>query len=287
MIPVHIAIHGPGGEREFKVEVLDQPSLTPQALLVTLFNTLLQTNESSEETSYHLTGSIDIEGYPPSQMDLWAAAGESSSAPLQLALLAGERFAKLYANNSRMGRVRGVDLRVEAIPRHVQVELESARLISGNIVHAGDTVTVEATLRPWHQPQRNVRIAVRIPARLGAGSLRLLVSDAGTLDRTLDQPRSPTHSPDLETALAQVANLHPADRIYVSLLVPETQAGLGGQTLASLPLSVANALESGRAAQEVSLNGESVELSADAPAGGVLAGLQILNLRIEPGGGLH
>jgi hypothetical protein len=86
--------------------------------------------------------------------------------------------------------------------------------------------------------------------------------------------------------MAHDRQLHPADRIYVSLLVPETQAGIAGQTLSSLPLSVANALEPLRAAQDVSLNGESAEVAAQAPAGGILTGFQVLNLRIEQGGGL-
>ena len=129
-------------------------------------------------------------------------------------------------------------------------------------------------------------VTVTLPTRLGAGNLRLLVSDAATLDRALDQPRQPSHAPDLETTLAQARRQHPADRIYVSLLVPETQAGMEGQTLSSLPLSVANALEPQRAAQDASLNGESAEVEADAPAGGILSGFQLLNLRIEPGGGL-
>ena len=55
----------------------------------------------------------------------------------------------------------------------------------------------------------------------------------------------------------------------MSLLVPETQADMEGQTLTSLPLSVANALEPLRAAQDVSLNGESAVVAGDAPAGGV------------------
>jgi hypothetical protein len=87
--------------------------------------------------------------------------------------------------------------------------------------------------------------------------------------------------------LAQARGLHTADHIYVSLLVPETQAGMEGKTLASLPLSVANTLEPMRAAQDASLNGESAELEADAPAGGVVSGFQLLNLRVEPGGGLN
>jgi hypothetical protein len=286
MIPVHVTVHGNGGERKLNIEVLDLPSLTPQAVLVALYESLLETNESTAETSYHLTGSIDLEGYPASPLDLWASAGGNMAAPLQLALMTGLRFSQIYSNGGRLGTVRGIDLHVEAIPREMQVELETAKVVSSDIAHAGDTVTVEATIRPWQQPARNVRIPVRLPARLGPGNLRLLVSDAGTLDRTLDQPRMSARPVELDTVLAQARRQHPADRIYVSLLVPETQAGLAGVTLQSLPLSMANALEPLRAAQDVNLNGESAEVEGEAPAGGVLSGFQILNVRIESGGGL-
>ena len=287
MIPVHIAVHEPRGERKVNVEILDLPSLTPQAVMVTLYEALLETNESTFETSYHLTGSIFLDGYPPAPLDLWASAGDPMPAPMTAAFQAGERFARLYSNGARQGAVRGIDLRVEAIPRRVQVELETARLVSNDLVHAGDTVVVEATIRPWQQPARNVRIPVTLPARLGAGNLRLLISDSGTLDRTMDQPRLSGHTAELETMLAQARRQHPADRIYVSLLVPESQASMAGQTLTSLPLSMANALEPLRTAQDVNLNGESAEVGGEAPAGGVLSGFQILNLRIEPGGGLN
>ena len=287
MIPVHIAVRSAAGERKLNIEVLDLPSLTPQAVLVALYESLLATNESTAETSYHLTGNIDLVGYPASPLDLWVSAGDQMAAPLMTALLTGERFSRLYSNGARQGSVRGIDLHVEAIPRRIQVELETARVVSGDIVHAGDTVVVEATIRPWQKPARNVRIPVALPARLGAGNLRLLISDSGTLDRTLDQPRFSTRPADLKTVLAQAQAQHAADRIYVSLLVPETQAGMAGQTLASLPLSMANALEPLRTAQDVNLNGESAEVMAQAPAEGVLNGFQILNLHIETGGGLN
>jgi len=287
MIPVHIVVDGQSGERKLNVEVLDLPTLTPQAVLVALYQALLQTNDSTADTSYHLTGNIELEGYPSSPLDLWASAGDSLPAPMMTALLAGDRFSRLYSNGARLGAVRGIELRVEAIPRRVQVVLETAHLISNSTVHAGDTVVVEATIRPWQQPARNVRIPVTVPARLGSGTLRLLVSDAGTLDKALEQPRMPGHSADLDTLLAQARRQHPADHIFVSLLVPETQAGMGGQTLESLPLSVANALETLRPTQEASLNGESAEVAGEAQAGGVLSGFQVLTLRIEPGGGLN
>jgi hypothetical protein len=287
MIPVHIALHSAEGDRKLNVEILDLPSHTSQAMLVSLYESLVESNANSAQTSYHLTGSLDIEGHPASQLNEWASASDASSAPLELALQAGSRFAKIYSNAARQGAIRSIDLHVEEIPRRVSVELERARLVSGDIVHPGDTVVVEATIRPWQQEARNVRIPVKLPARLPGGNLRILVSDAATLDRTLDQPRIFGHAPDLDSVLAQASRKHPADRIYVSLLVPETQAGLGGETLTSLPLSVANVLEPMRAAQDANLNGESAQVAGEASAGGVLNGFQVLNLRIEPGGSLN
>jgi hypothetical protein len=286
MIPVHVGIHGPEGARKLNFEVLDLPALTPQAVMVSIYNALLQTNDSTADMSYHITGSIDLHGYPPSPLDLWAPGGNSMSAPLTAALLTGESFSKLYSNSTRQGTIQSIDLEVEEIPRNMQVELESARVVSGDIVHAGDSVVIEATLRPWQQPARNVRIPIKVPGRLEAGNLRVLVSDAGTLDRTLDQPRLMPRPTDLEAALAQARRLHPGDQVYVSLLAPETQASMEGVTLTGLPLSMANALEPLHAVQDVSMNGESAIVAGHAPAGGVLTGFQILSLHIEDGGGL-
>jgi hypothetical protein len=286
MIPVHIAVHSPTGTRELHIEILDLPSLTAQAMMVSLYESLLETNQSTAETSYHVKGLVDLDGQAPSPIDLWASASDQANSPVEAAVFTGLSFARIYQNGARQSGIHSIDLQVDEIPGRVSLDLESARIVSSDIVHAGDTVVVEATLRPWHQPARNVRIPVRLPARLEPGSMRLLVSDAGTLDRTLDQPRLATHPADLDSVLAQARSKHPADRLYVSLLVPETQAGVNGRTLTSLPLSMANALEPMRSAQDATLNGESADLSAVVPVDGVVSGFQILNLHIDAGGGL-
>jgi hypothetical protein len=287
MIPLHLSVDSPEGPRKVSVEILDLPSLTPTAVQVVLYQSLLESNQSSEALSYHVTGAIDVAGFPTIPLDLWAPSGQQTPASMMAALLAGNQFTRLYLNGARQGVIRFIDLHVQAIPRQVEVTLDQARIASTDIAHAGDTVEVEATLRPWHQPARNVRIAFRLPARLASGNLRLLVSDAATLDRTLLQPRQSPSPDDLAAVLAEARDQHAADRVYVSLLAPETQGEIHGQTLTSLPLSVANALEPLRNAQDAGLNGESAELVGDAPAGGVLSGFWILNLHIEPGGGLN
>lgn len=284
MIPVHIEIDSPNGPRKLNVDILDLPSVTPTAAQVVLYQSLLESNLSSEDLSYHVTGNIAFASFPSVPLDLWAPSGQQAPASMMAALLTGSQFTHLYSNGARQGVVRSIDLHVEAIPRPIDVTLDQVRIASTDIAHAGDTVTIEATVHTSHQSSRNIRIPFKLPARLASGNLRLLISDAATLDRTLLQPRLSATPADLSAYLAEALNQHAADRIYVSLLAPETQGEIHGQTLTTLPLSVANALEPLRNAQDAGLNGESAEPVAEASAGGVLTGFWILNLSIEPGG---
>ncbi len=287
MIPMHITFDRPEGTRKLNVEMLDLPSLTPQAMAVVLYQSMLQSNDNTNTTTYHLTGNIAIEGHGASPLDVWAAPGDAMPAPMQAALQAGEQFQELYSNSARRTPVHDIEIHVQAVPRRLGVELEGARLISNDSAHAGEKAVIEVTLRPWKQPTRNVRIPITIPARLVAGNVRILVSDSGTLDRTMNGLRLPGRQPDLNAVMAIDRRQHSADRIYVSMLVPETQASVSGQMLASLPLSMANALEPMRPTQEASLNSESAVVMGDAPAGGVLTGFQVITLHIEAGGGLN
>jgi len=284
MIPVHIDIDSPDGPRKLNVDILDLPSVTPTAAQVVLYQSLLESNQSSEALSYHVTGNIDIAGFPAIPLDIWAPSGQQTPASMMAALLTGSLFTHLYSNGARQGVVRSIELHVQAIPRPVDVTLDQARIASTDIAHAGDIVTIEATVRTSHQSERNIRIPFKLPSRLASGNLRLLVSDAATLDRTLLQPRLSASPANLSAYLVEAHSQHAADRIYVSLLAPETQGEIHGQTLTTLPLSVANALEPLRNAQDAGLNGESAEPVAEASAGGVLTGFWILNLSIEPGG---
>jgi len=287
MIPMHITIDGAGAPNKVNVEILDLPELTPQAAAVVLFNSLLERNQSTSEMSYHVTGTIELDDFPPLPVDEWASGGETNPSQLMVAIEAASRFNAIYTNSGRRGLVREIDLHVEAIPRRISVTLESARLISNDLVHAGDSVEIEATLRPWQQAERNVRITIKLPERLQSGSVRLLVSDAATLDRTLNQPRLAPKPATMTSVLERARRQHAADRIYVSILAPEAQAGLDGETLAAVPLSIANALEPVRSEEDINLNGESAEEAGEAPAGGMLSGFQILNVHIDPGGGLN
>ena len=287
MIPVSISVNNGAKTEERRVDVLDLPSLTPQAVLVSVYQILLESNQSSALTSYHVSGEIKVRGEAPVPVNAWGTPGEAMAAQLAAAFGVADGFNRMYANATRLEPMESVRLHIEVLPRDMRTELESVRLISSSIVHAGDTVEVEATLRPWEQPARNVRIPFKIPARLEPGTLRLMVGSAATLDRTLEAARPQGQAATEAAVSARLRGLHAADQVYVSLLLPESQASMPATTLDSLPLSMANTMESERSGVEVGLHGESIVVAAQAPAGGVLSGQQILTLRVESGGGLH
>ncbi|MFZ0631059.1 MAG: SpoIVB peptidase S55 [Acidobacteriaceae bacterium] len=287
MIPVTLRVTGDGAgataaaEREaLHFEVIDQPLITPMAVMVAVYQGLMEENAYSAETTYRVQGAVKLGGYPTVKLNSLVAPTDALPANLQTALELGERFERLYDNAARRTPIESVDLEVAAIPRRLTAEIQSAH--TNRIeVHPGDTVTVEATVLPWHGEPRNVRVPVKLPPNLPEGPVRLLVSDGGTLDRLLHPPQFNAQPLDVAATIAQLNSAHPSDQLYVTLLAPEPQAAVDGRTLTSIPLSLANALEPMKENKGMVLNGESAVPMAAVPMDAVLSGQQVVTLQVE------
>jgi hypothetical protein len=287
MIPVTLRVTRAGNDGEqgkdpdaLHFEVIDQPQITPMAVMVAVYQGLMQENAYSAETTYHVQGSVKLSGYPSVKLNSLVAPTDALPANLQTALTLGERFARLYDNAARRTPVESVDLEVAAIPRRLTAEIESAHT-SRVEVHPGDTITVEATIVPWHGEPHNVRVPVKLPANLPEGPVRLLVSDAGTLDRLMQPPQFNAQPLDVAATIAQLNSVHTSDQLYITLLAPEVQAAVDGRTLTALPMTVANALAPLRENKGMALNGESAVPMASLPMDAVLTGQQVVTLQVE------
>jgi hypothetical protein len=287
MIPVTLRVTregaGPEQGKELEAlhfEVIDQPQITPMAVMVAVYQGLMQENTYSAQTTYHVQGSVKLSGYPSVKLNSLVAPTDALPANLQTALALGERFTRLYDNAARRTPIESVDLEVAAIPRRLTAEIESAHT-SRVEVHAGDTITVEATILPWHGERRNVRVPVKLPSNLPEGPVRLLISDSGTLDRLLQPPQFNAQPLDVAATIAQLNSVHTSDQLYVTLLAPEAQAAVDGRTLTALPLSMANALAPLRENKGMALNGESAVPMASLPMDAVLTGQQVVTLQVE------
>lgn len=286
MIPVtlHVTHDGVGNaeksDNALHFEVIDQPQVTPLAVMVAVYQALMQQNGYSQLTTFRVQGAVKLTGFPLLKVNNLVAPTDNLPANLLAALALGERFSKLYDNAARRTPIESVDLEIAAIPRRLTAEIESAHANRVE-VHAGDTVTIEATIRPWHGDLENVRIPVTLPANLPAGPVRLMVSDGSALDRMLQPMQINTQPLDVAETIAELNSTHPSDRLYVTLLAPEAQAAVEGQTLSAIPMSMANALAPLKENRGMALNGESAVPMAWRPMDAVINGQQLVTLQVE------
>ncbi len=280
MIPVTVDVHGVGNPRSLHFEVIDQQQITPGAIMISVYQSLLASNNYSAEMSYRVKGSLSLEGYSPVLLETTLAPTDALPASLNTALVVGDRFSRLYDNATRRTGIRAVKLEIEAIPGRRQLQLESARTATPR-VHAGQTVTIDATVRPYHGEARNLRIPITLPETLPPGQVRLLLSDGATLDRVSLPNRAAGKQLEMGATIAQLNSMHTSDQLYVTLLAPAAQAMLAGRTLPSLPISMANVLEPLRTNQELQLNGESAIPVTSIPMDAMLTGQEVVTFTIE------
>jgi len=282
MIPVTLSIHSGTGVKQFHYEVLNNPKLTPIALMVTVFNALHGVNEFGEEITYRLAGSIGVKGFPEVTMrNMFAPAENGQPAAMQAALSLGERFGRIYDNPYNAPDIAGVKLEFDLVRERRWARLESART---DVTEArpGDNITLETVLAPYRGERIVRQIPVKIPTSASKGTLRILVSDGDTLDRIGHANPAFGRKLDLASTIALLNKEHSNNRLYVSLLEADPEARVGDKVMPTLPISIMNVMDGMRGNQEMVVSGESnVDETATAPLDYVVSGVQLLTITVK------
>jgi len=282
MIPVTLNIHSSTGLKQFHYEVLNNPKLTPVALMVTVFNALHGVNEFGEEITYRLAGSIGVKGFPEVTMrNMFAPSENAQPAAMQAAASLGERFGRIYDNPYNAPAIAGVKLDFDLVRERRWARLESART---DVTEArpGDEIMLETVLAPYRGERIVQQIPVKIPTSASKGTLRILVSDGETLDRIGHGTPAFGRKLDLASTIALLNKEHSNNRVYVSLLEADPEARVADKVMPTLPISVMNVMSGMRGNQEMVISGESsVDETATAPLDYVVSGAQLLTVTIK------
>lgn len=282
MIPVTLTIHGGSGTKEFHYEVLNNPRLSPVAMMATVFNALHGVNEFGEEITYRLNGSIDVKGFPAVGLrNMFVPADNGQPAAMAAALSLGERFGRIYDNPYNAPAVKSVKLDFDLVRERRWARLESART---DVTEArpGDQIMVETVLAPYRGERVVRQIPVKIPTSASKGTLRILVSDGDTLDRVNRTNPAFGRKLDLASTIALLNKEHSNNRLYVSLLEADPEARVADKVMPTLPISVMNVMEGMRGNQEMIVSGESnVDETATPSLDYVVSGAQLLTITIK------
>jgi hypothetical protein len=282
MIPVTLSIHSSTGVKQFHYEVLNNPKLTPVALMVTVFNALHGVNEFGEEITYRLAGSIGVKGFPEVTMrNMFAPAENGQPAAMQAAISLGERFGRIYDNPYNAPAIAGVRLDFDLVRERRWARLESART---DVTEArpGEEIMLETVLAPYRGERIVRQIPVKIPTSASKGTLRILVSDGDTLDRIGHANPAFGRKLDLASTIALLNKEHSNNRVYISLLEADPEARVADKVMPTLPISIMNVMDGMRGNQEMVVSGESsVDETATAPLDYVVSGAQLLTITVK------
>lgn len=282
MIPVTLSIHSGSMTKAFHYEVLNNPRLSPVAIMATVFNALHGVNEYGEEITYRLNGSIDVKGFPEVGLrNMFVPAENGQPAAMSAALSLGERFGRIYDNPYNAPAVNSVKLDFDLVRERRWARLESART---DVTEArpGDQIIVETVLAPYRGERVVRQIPVKIPTSASKGTLRILVSDGETLDRVNHANPAFGRKLDLASTIAVLNKEHSNNRLYVSLLEADPEARVADKVMPTLPLSVMNVMDGMRGNQEMIVSGESnVDETATPPLDYVVSGAQLLTVTVK------
>jgi hypothetical protein len=280
MIPVTLDVHGGTHNKQFHYEILNNAKMTPVAVMTTMFNSLQGLNEYGEDATYRVTGKIRVKGYPDVTLqNMFAPMDPMQPTAFAAAVSLGDRFSRIFDNPYATPTIDGVTLNVEVLKERRWARLESVRT---DVTEArpGDAISIETSLRPYRGDRIVKQIPVKIPASTPRGTLRILVSDGDTLDRSHHGPM-PGRRLELGATIAQLNKEHTNDRLYVSMLEANPQAMVDDKVMPTLPLSVMNVMDGMRGTQDMVVVGESAVNEYSTAMDYVVVGAQVITVNIK------
>jgi hypothetical protein len=220
---------------------------TPYLMMATLFNSLSNLNDFSEEATYRLHGELQVEGQHRIELTTMQAPAETPvPTPMLLAAWWGDKFNRLFVNSNKLPKLNAVNMTVDLLPERRIAQVESA-WIADNKVMPGTEVPVKVFLRPYHGERIERTVSVKIPAGLARGEYQILFSDADTLSRFQNIASSLNRIEDIPQTVAMLNEERSNNRLYVSLVESQPTVYSDEKVLPSLPASVLNVMQSGRA----------------------------------------
>ncbi|MGH9656268.1 MAG: hypothetical protein ACRD6B_22725 [Bryobacteraceae bacterium] len=288
MIPVtlHVRSFNAGNTLEktqdFHFNVFVNQKWTPYLMMATLFNSLSNLNDFSEQATYRLHGELDLADHQRVELTtMQAPVGNRIPTPMLLAGWWGDKFNRLFAASNKLPKLDAVNVTVDLLPERRTAQIESA-WIANNRVAAGTTVPVKVFLQPYHGELMERTVKVKIPEGLAHGAHEILFSDAATLNRFQTIAGSLNRVDDIPQTIAMLNEERSNNRLYVSLIESQPTVYSDEKVLPNVPASMLNVMQAGRVVNhEFVSTPESTHQEASIPFDTVVTGSYSLKIYVN------
>jgi SpoIVB peptidase S55 len=239
MIPVEVTLVTPAQERKFHFEVIESPQLTPTLVALATYNGIVGSTAYGEGFTLRLDGEIQIKDHTAVTLNgLFAPSDMPVPSGFFVASSVQGDFSRIYSNPYEVPHVSAIRIRVTAVPERRSATIENA-WIEKNELTPGETVSVKVQLRPYRGPSFIQEMPVTIPAQAARGNLQLVISDAETVNRTVESAAASSQGQlsGLEELIRLMNRDRENDRLYATLLQPTATLLVEDKIMPNAPTS--------------------------------------------------
>jgi len=236
-------------EKELKFQIFSDERYTAYLTLVTLYNSLATLNDFNDDATYRISGRMEFADNKPVVLSNVFARPDANAGEPSISAAAwwADKVNKVYLNNVNLPSLTSLDVTVEVTPeRRVATIYNAFTEISE--VEAGQDVPVRVFLRSFRGVHMEHTVNVKIPAGFPRGEHRILLSDADTLNRSLNIAAVSSRYIDLPESVSLINQERTNNRLYVSLVESRPTIYHEDKSMPSLPGSFANVMQMGRTA---------------------------------------
>jgi hypothetical protein len=288
MIPVTVSVRSLDDkeavthQKDLHFDVFVHQKWTPYLMMLTLYNSVSELNEFADEATYRLSAKVEMGGPQNISLSNMQTSGEMPMpAPLMLASWFGDKFNRLYLNNVKLPDVKRVNVTVDLLPER-RVEVIENAWTADPEVQPGEEIPVKVFLRPYRGQPIERDVKVKIPAGLAKGDHRVLLSDADTLNRMQNMAGAMNRFLDIPETVSLINQERTNNRLYVSLVESAPTAYYDDKLLPSLPSSVLNVMQSGRASsRSLVTSPETTSEQMSVPFDAVVTGSYSLRIHVK------
>ena len=236
MVPVTIRVKAPNAApRVFHAEIARHRRLTPSLLALVANSAIADAEPDPVDMTMDITSRVKLRDRPALALrdEFFSAEGVTASL---LASLRGVRaVGELLTNPFQPIVLEQIELDIDLAFRRDLVEIVGTSLRDGR-VRAGQTATLDVTLRPYDGREYTETLRVPIPAGLAGQSVKLDVSSGAFARPDIAPPET------LTGYLDALTKYYPSSAIVVSVQTQQDGVATRGRLLPDLPSAALDTL---------------------------------------------
>ena len=276
MIPLKIFLKN--RNRNFSLEVVSHPLLTPALTYISLMNALQAEYQEFGYHSLRVSGKIFIEGEENVVLDD-LFSGTAAFDEFSTLVMAINYF--LMTNREKNVRIQKMDFEISGRETVQKAELENV-LVDKTAYLPDELMEIDMQLRNEKGEPFSEKIQVKAPNLKPGSTFYLLVADAAEITEFDTKAVKTTYFPaDLGALIRAINNIRKNSRLYLKMFVPAPGIFIRGFEFSYLPASVGSVLLYNSLAKDQSSMALSTvaEYQFEVPA--VVSGKKIFKLRIK------